>query len=250
MPTNVRNLRMPAAVLTAAAGVSLLSGFGAAAHAATPVQPTAHQKHVAHLTHLKHVQAHVHHLRHVAHLNEKKAAASAHAHHLRHVAHVNEIAKAVASKAGHARHLRHVAHVNQATKAFAASEARHAHHLNHLRHENVHTAAKAVNAAVTTVATGASGSPQQIAAALVPAGQLASFDQIISHESGWNVHATNASSGAYGLGQALPGSKMASEGGDWQNSATTQIKWALNYMDSRYGSPNAAWSFWQAHNWY
>ncbi len=92
--------------------------------------------------------------------------------------------------------------------------------------------------------------PQSIAAQIVPAGQLASFDQIISHESSWNVTATNASSGAYGLGQALPASKMASAGADWQTNAATQIKWALGYMDSTYGSPNVAWSFWQAHNWY
>ncbi|MFC1418935.1 aggregation-promoting factor C-terminal-like domain-containing protein [Streptacidiphilus cavernicola] len=95
-----------------------------------------------------------------------------------------------------------------------------------------------------------SGSPQQIAAQIVPADQLASFSAIISHESGWNVHAENPSSGAYGLGQALPGSKMASAGSDWQDSAATQIRWALGYMNSRYGSPNAAWAFWQANSWY
>ncbi|RAG86646.1 lytic transglycosylase domain-containing protein [Streptacidiphilus pinicola] len=95
-----------------------------------------------------------------------------------------------------------------------------------------------------------SGSPQEIAAQIVPADQLASFDQIISHESGWNVTATNPSSGAYGLAQALPGSKMASAGADWQTNPATQIRWALSYMDSTYGSPNAAWAFWQAHNWY
>ncbi|MBC3841574.1 transglycosylase SLT domain-containing protein [Streptacidiphilus sp. 4-A2] len=95
-----------------------------------------------------------------------------------------------------------------------------------------------------------SGSPQQIAAQLVPADQLASFDQIISHESSWNVTAVNPSSGSYGLGQALPASKMASAGSDWRTNPATQIKWALNYMDSRYGSPNAAWQFWQANSWY
>jgi len=82
------------------------------------------------------------------------------------------------------------------------------------------------------------------------ADQLASFDQIISHESGWNVTATNPSSGSYGLGQALPAEKMASQGADWRTDPVTQIKWALNYMDSRYGSPNSAWQFWQANNWY
>jgi hypothetical protein len=95
-----------------------------------------------------------------------------------------------------------------------------------------------------------SGSPQDIAAQIVPADQLASFDEIISHESGWDVSATNPSSGAYGLPQALPGSKMASAGADWQTNPATQIRWALDYMDSTYGSPNAAWAFWQANSWY
>ncbi|MBF9066893.1 aggregation-promoting factor C-terminal-like domain-containing protein [Streptacidiphilus fuscans] len=94
------------------------------------------------------------------------------------------------------------------------------------------------------------GDPQAIAAQIVPADQLASFDQIISHESGWNVTATNPSSGAYGLPQALPGDKMASAGADWQTDAATQLRWALQYMDSTYGSPNQAWAFWQANNWY
>ncbi|MEV7780507.1 transglycosylase SLT domain-containing protein [Kitasatospora sp. NPDC088351] len=99
-------------------------------------------------------------------------------------------------------------------------------------------------------ATASAATPQSIAAQIVPANQLASFSQIIAHESSWNVTATNASSGAYGLAQALPGSKMASHGADWKTNATTQIKWALDYMNSRYGSPNAAWSFWQNNHWY
>ncbi|MER8101262.1 MULTISPECIES: transglycosylase SLT domain-containing protein [unclassified Kitasatospora] len=99
-------------------------------------------------------------------------------------------------------------------------------------------------------ANAATLSPQAVAAQIVPANQLASFSQIIAHESSWNVTATNASSGAYGLAQALPGSKMATHGSDWKTNATTQIKWALDYMNSRYGSPNAAWTFWQANHWY
>ncbi|MFH8381302.1 LysM peptidoglycan-binding domain-containing protein [Kitasatospora sp. NPDC018058] len=91
---------------------------------------------------------------------------------------------------------------------------------------------------------------QALAASIVPANQLASFDQIISHESGWNIHATNPSSGAYGLPQALPGNKMASAGSDWQNNPATQLKWALQYMNTVYGSPNAAWAFWQVHSAY
>ncbi|MFJ9459784.1 lytic transglycosylase domain-containing protein [Kitasatospora sp. NPDC101447] len=104
-----------------------------------------------------------------------------------------------------------------------------------------------IGAAVVPTAASAT-TPQELAASIVPADQLASFSQIISHESGWNVTATNASSGAYGLGQALPGNKMASAGADWKTSASTQIKWAYDYMNGRYGSPNQAWAYWQIHH--
>jgi hypothetical protein len=80
--------------------------------------------------------------------------------------------------------------------------------------------------------------------------QYACFSHIVDHESDWNIHATNASSGAYGLVQALPGSKMSSAGSDWKNNAATQIKWGVDYMKDRYGSPCGAWNFWQANNWY
>jgi hypothetical protein len=55
------------------------------------------------------------------------------------------------------------------------------------------------------------------------------------------VYAENASSGAYGIPQSLPGSKMASAGADWQTDATTQIRWGLGYIKSVYGTPCAAW---------
>ncbi|WP_149828533.1 transglycosylase SLT domain-containing protein [Streptomyces tailanensis] len=80
--------------------------------------------------------------------------------------------------------------------------------------------------------------------------QYSCFAKIVDHESDWDVNATNASSGAYGLVQALPGSKMASAGSDWKTNATTQIEWGLDYMKERYGSPCGAWNFWQANNWY
>lgn len=73
---------------------------------------------------------------------------------------------------------------------------------------------------------------------------------IITNESSWNVNATNASSGAYGLGQALPGSKMASAGADWQSNGVTQMKWTIGYVNSRYGGACKAWSFWQANHYY
>ncbi|WP_327413745.1 transglycosylase SLT domain-containing protein [Streptomyces sp. NBC_01233] len=80
--------------------------------------------------------------------------------------------------------------------------------------------------------------------------QFAAFDKIISRESGWDYTATNASSGAYGLAQALPASKMASAGADWKTNPATQIKWGLDYMNERYGSPVGAWNFWSANHWY
>lgn len=73
---------------------------------------------------------------------------------------------------------------------------------------------------------------------------------IISHESGWSVTATNASSGAYGLAQALPGSKMASHGADWATNYQTQLKWFWDYCKGRYGSIQGAYAFWQANHWY
>ncbi|MGW2642556.1 aggregation-promoting factor C-terminal-like domain-containing protein [Streptomyces sp. NPDC001348] len=87
---------------------------------------------------------------------------------------------------------------------------------------------------------------QAMARQIVPAGQFQCFSNIVDHESTWNYKAVNPSSGAYGLVQALPGSKMSSVGADWQTNPATQIKWGLNYMNVRYGSPCDAWSYWQA----
>ena len=70
-----------------------------------------------------------------------------------------------------------------------------------------------------------------------------------NRESGWRVNAANAS-GAYGIPQALPGTKMASAGANWRDSAQTQIKWGLGYIKNRYGTPCGAWSHSQASGWY
>ncbi|MEU5023025.1 transglycosylase SLT domain-containing protein [Streptomyces milbemycinicus] len=91
---------------------------------------------------------------------------------------------------------------------------------------------------------------QAMARQIVPADQFQCFSNIVNHESTWNYRAENPSSGAYGLVQALPGSKMASVGADWRTNPATQIKWGLNYMNERYDSPCGAWSFWQANNYY
>lgn len=85
---------------------------------------------------------------------------------------------------------------------------------------------------------------------IVGGSQFACFSSIVTRESGWNYTAINPSSGAYGLVQANPGSKMASVASDWRTNPATQIQWGLNYMNSRYGSPCGAWQFWQAHNYY
>ncbi|WP_436787607.1 lytic transglycosylase domain-containing protein [Yinghuangia sp. YIM S10712] len=96
-----------------------------------------------------------------------------------------------------------------------------------------------------------SGDPKAIARSMIASdAQYTCFSNIVSRESGWSVTATNPSSGAYGLMQALPASKYATAGSDWRTNAATQIKWGLNYMNTRYGSPCEAWAFWQENHWY
>ena len=122
---------------------------------------------------------------------------------------------------------------------------------------------------VILVGTGESSSSSSAAASIgttVPAGEMQQWAHdyllsngyteadftatvfIISHESGWRVNATNASSGAYGLPQALPGSKMSTAGADWQTNYQTQLKWFWNYCASRYGSIQGAYNYWLVHH--
>ncbi|MDH2389459.1 MULTISPECIES: transglycosylase SLT domain-containing protein [Streptomyces] len=108
----------------------------------------------------------------------------------------------------------------------------------------------AAGAVMGSTTTAAAATPQQIAKQMMPAGQFKCFSNIVERESGWDHTATNPSSGAYGLVQALPASKMASAGSDWKTNPKTQIKWGLDYMNDRYGSPCGAWKFWQANHWY
>ncbi|NYG19670.1 hypothetical protein BJY17_000417 [Agromyces hippuratus] len=81
------------------------------------------------------------------------------------------------------------------------------------------------------------------------ADQFGCLVELWNRESGWNVTA-GSPDGAYGIPQALPGSKMASAGADWQTSAATQISWGLGYVAGRYGTPCGAWAHFQANNWY
>jgi uncharacterized protein YabE (DUF348 family) len=99
------------------------------------------------------------------------------------------------------------------------------------------------------------GTAQKIAEQMVTArgwgdGEFACLVKLWNRESHWNVHAQNPSSGAYGIPQAWPGSKMASAGPDWQNNPTTQIKWGLGYIADRYHTPCGAWAQSQASGWY
>lgn len=113
-------------------------------------------------------------------------------------------------------------------------------------------------------ASAGGGSPASSAPAFNPSGSKADWmraagisdsdfgyvDYIISHESGWNYHAVNRSSGAYGLPQSLPAGKLASAGADWRDNPVTQLRWANNYAVGRYGSWEAAYHFWTVNHWW
>jgi hypothetical protein len=109
---------------------------------------------------------------------------------------------------------------------------------------------------VSSTAVGSATDPREIARQMMLSmygwgdSEFGCFDNIIMHESKWSITATNPSSGAYGIPQALPGSKMATAGADWKTNPATQITWALGYVKARYSTPCGAWSFKSAHGWY
>ena len=114
---------------------------------------------------------------------------------------------------------------------------------------------RAAELAASKAVPAASGSPRQIAQAMLgsfgwSSSQFSCLDPLWEHESRWSVTAANPGSGAFGIPQALPGSRMVSAGPDWQTSAATQITWGLRYIRDTYGSPCAAWSYEQAVGWY
>lgn len=80
--------------------------------------------------------------------------------------------------------------------------------------------------------------------------QFGCLDKLWTRESGWKVTADNPTSSAYGIPQALPGRKMAAAGADWQTNADTQIRWGLDYVSARYGTPCKAWAHSRTHGWY
>ncbi|HWS39348.1 MAG TPA: lytic transglycosylase domain-containing protein, partial [Actinoplanes sp.] len=99
-----------------------------------------------------------------------------------------------------------------------------------------------------------SGSREIGCALMIEAGfkidQFPCLNKLWNKESGWNYKATNPSSGAFGIPQSLPGSKMASAGSDWKTNPATQIKWGLGYIEGRYNTPCGAWSHSQSVGWY
>lgn len=104
----------------------------------------------------------------------------------------------------------------------------------------------------TVAAGGARGIAASIAARRYGWGadQIACLDSLWEQESGWDVHARNRTSGAYGIPQALPGSKMGASGEDWRDDATTQVQWGLGYIDATYGSPCGALGSFRSAGWY
>lgn len=83
----------------------------------------------------------------------------------------------------------------------------------------------------------------------IGAKQFSCLDVLWDHESGWRTFAHNGS-GAYGIPQALPGSKMASAGADWRTNPTTQVRWGLRYISGRYGSACSALNHYYRYHWY
>ncbi len=99
------------------------------------------------------------------------------------------------------------------------------------------------------------GTAQAIARSMLSArgwgnDQYSCLVSLWNKESHWNVSAHNVGSGAYGIPQALPGSKMASAGADWKTNPATQISWGLGYISARYQTPCGAWASSQARGWY
>lgn len=133
----------------------------------------------------------------------------------------------------------------------AAEEAARAAAEQKAAEEQAAQEAAAALAAANTV-DGAKATARQLMASTYgwSGDQFSCLESLWTKESGWNYQAYNADGGATGIPQALPGSKMAAAGADWQSNAATQIAWGLGYISSAYGTPCSAWSHSQAMNWY
>ena len=147
-----------------------------------------------------------------------------------------------------------VADLTQETKAKAAETAA---AMTAWEQAEAAAAARAAAEAAQALANantpdGARATARSLAASMYGWGddQFQCLDRLWAKESGWSYSAYNGSSGATGIPQSLPGSKMATAGADWATNAATQIKWGLGYIAGSYGSPCSAWSHSQSVNWY
>lgn len=136
------------------------------------------------------------------------------------------------------------------TRAEIEKAAAAAAEYDRVRAEEAAAAAQAL--ALGNTPDGARATARSLAAANYGWGdaQFQCLDQLWQKESGWSYTAYNVSSGATGIPQSLPGSKMATAGSDWATNATTQVTWGLDYIARAYGTPCSAWSHSQSVNWY
>ena len=160
-------------------------------------------------------------------------------------------ARKAAEQAAARRQAASAAAARKAADAAAARQAAADQAAQQAQDQPTEQAQPAQQATVTVTA----GSAQQVAEQMLSQfgwspSQFGCLDPLWAEESGWQVTAENPGSGAYGIPQALPGSKMASAGADWETDAATQIRWGLTYIKSLYGSPCGAWAHEEADGWY
>jgi hypothetical protein len=121
--------------------------------------------------------------------------------------------------------------------------------------DRVRAAAERREAAMRRALRNAQRDPRSVARLLMADygwgdSQFSCLDRLWTRESQWNYRAQNPSSGAYGIPQSLPGSKMGSVASDWRTNPVTQIKWGLGYISDRYGTPCGAWAHSESVGWY
>jgi hypothetical protein len=157
-------------------------------------------------------------------------------------------------------HLLNAGFSEQPAAVADADDAEHAEHgnrgtqlLRSIAAERIITAQRAARSAQRKALL--SANPKVVAQAMLTkygwgASQFGCLDRLWTRESKWSLTATNPTSGAYGIPQALPGTKMASAGPDWRHNPLTQISWGLSYIQTRYGSPCGAWAHSEASGWY
>jgi hypothetical protein len=164
------------------------------------------------------------------------------------------VSRSVSAQIGDLRERLDAAQAEKAAAEAAAAAQKAAEEAAAKAQAEAEAAAQAAAEALAAANTpeGAQATARQLASANYGWGddQFSCLSSLWSKESGWNYLAYNDSSGATGIPQALPGSKMASVGSDWETNATTQIIWGLGYISASYGTPCSAWGHSQATDWY